>query len=121
MMKKALARVMSLVSNNTEQAEAPALCVHRERELSEEWLFQGTDERGCKGWFLRIEVTGMYPRRCGPFETQEDALEFLEAFLSDVATDPFCELDNRVRTPQLCMVEGIPRLAATTNGAGCSR
>lgn len=38
----------------------------RERVLTEDELFEGTDDVGHSGWwFLRLNFTGMYPRRLG--------------------------------------------------------
>ncbi len=37
--------------------------IWRERTLTEEEVFHGTDEAGRTGWFLRLSVTGLYPRR----------------------------------------------------------
>lgn len=50
-----------------QQGDASMPHHYRERALSQEWLFHGKDEVGREGWFVRIEVTGMYPRRVGPF------------------------------------------------------
>lgn len=89
---------------------------YRERAVSEDWLFHGKDEVGREGWFVRIEVTGMYPRRVGPFATQEEACGLLEDFLHDLV-EPFGNLERDLDRPeQSCVVEGVPRLAATTKG-----
>ena len=53
-----------------------------ERPLSPRELFCGQDETGRRGWFLRLEITGLYPRRVGPFPTRTDALECVETFLA---------------------------------------
>jgi hypothetical protein len=88
---------------------------YRERAVSDDWLFHGKDEVGREGWFVRIEITGMYPRRYGPFATQEEACAFLEDFLHDLV-EPFSNLDNELDRPeQSCVIEGMPRLAATTD------
>ena len=63
MAKKALALVRN---GSKQQAEASIPHYIRERPISEEWLFQGKDELGREGWFLRIEVTGLWPRRVWP-------------------------------------------------------
>ncbi|MFY4730243.1 hypothetical protein [Nitrospira sp. BLG_2] len=89
---------------------------YRERAVSDDWLFHGRDEVGREGWFVRIEITGMYPRRYGPFATQEKACALLEDFLHDLV-EPFANLDNELDRPeQGCVIEGMPRLAATTDG-----
>lgn len=101
------------------QQEATASPPHhyRERAVSEDWLFHGKDEVGREGWFVRIEVTGMYPRRYGPFATQQEACGLLEDFLHDLV-EPFSNLDRDLDRPeQTCVIEGVPRLTATTSGA----
>ncbi len=99
-----------------QQTEASSPHYLRERPVSEDWLFQGKDELGREGWFLRIEVTGMYSRRCGPFESQDEACGFLEDFMYGEVLEAFCNIENELKTPeQACVVEGVPRLAATTN------
>lgn len=112
MAKKAWARVPALVNDSSDRDEDPRSWSFREQELSKEWLFQGKDERGFDGWFLRLEVTGLYPRRVGPFSSQEKALECLEEFLGEVAMGPLCEIGNTVGDVAVCVTEGIPRLTA---------
>jgi hypothetical protein len=86
---------------------------YRERAVSEDWLFHGKDEVGREGWFVRIEVTGMYPRRYGPFATQAEACELLEDFLHDLV-EPFGNLERDLDRPeQTCVIEGVPRLEVT--------
>lgn len=114
MAKKALA----LVRNGSKrQAEASIPHFIRERPISEDWLFQGKDELGREGWFLRIEVTGLYPRRCGPFKTQVAACKFFEEVLGDEMLDVICNIENKMSygPDQACVVEGVPRLAAAIN------
>jgi hypothetical protein len=113
MAKKALA----LVRNSSKpQTEAAVMHHDRERPLSEDWLFQGKDEVGREGWFLRIEVTGMYPRRCGPFKTQAEACDLLEGFLNGHVLGGFVDIQGEMDHPnQTCIVEGVPHLAAVTN------
>ena len=54
--------------------------IYRECALSDQSIFYAAEEVDCQGWFLRIQVTGMYPRRCGPFSTRKDAVGFLDNF-----------------------------------------
>jgi hypothetical protein len=113
MVKKALAPVTALVSDSLEEAEASKCNSYRECDPSEQCLFHGKDEVGREGWFLRLEVTGMYTRRCGPFETREEAVECLAGFANDVDT-AFTEISNHIHQPgQMIVAEGVPRLAAT--------
>ena len=121
MAKKTLARVSALAGNSVYREDAPAGSGFRERALLEESLFQGKDERGCDGWFLRLEVTGLYPRRVGPFSSKARAVELLEEFLGEVVMGPLCETGNTVRDKQVCVVEGMPRLAASPNSAEGTR
>ena len=120
MAKKALALVRN---GSKQQTEASIPHYFRERPVSEEWLFQGKDELGREGWFLRIEVTGLYPRRCGPFTTQAKACAFLESVLGNEMLDIICNIQNEMSNgpKQACVVEGVARLVATPNGAGGSR
>ena len=114
MAKKALA----LVRNGSKKQTEPSIPHFiRERQISEEWLFQGKDELGREGWFLRIEITGLWPRRCGPFKTQAAACEFFEEMLGNELLEAFCNIENRMShgPNQACVVEGVPRLAAVTN------
>ncbi len=107
---------VSLFCKGSQQEAAASVPRHYcERAVSEDWLFHGKDEVGREGWFVRIEVTGMYPRRYGPFATQQDACGLLEDFLHDLM-EPFSNLDRVLDRPeQTCLVEGVPRLVATTN------
>jgi len=68
--------------------------IWRERPITDEDIFYGTDECGRSGWFLRLTVTGLYPRRVGPYRTERQAIEVLEEFLADLEVEPLCELSN---------------------------
>ena len=48
--------------------------------------FVRTKERGRTLWYLRLEVTGMLPRRVGPFRTRHAALLFLDNGLNVLGT-----------------------------------
>ena len=98
----------------------PHLC--RERALSKDWLFHGKDELGRGGWFLRIEVTGMFPRRCGPFASLDDACAFLEEFLERDLIAALNYLKNALNAAgQGCVVESECRLPASVNGVEDAR
>ncbi len=60
----------------------PKYVPFRERWLDESWFVTVTNEQGQRERFLRIQVTGLYPRRLGPFKTDRDALVLLETFLN---------------------------------------
>lgn len=89
--------------------------VWRERALMEEELFEGTDEVGRSGWFLRLSLTGLYARRVGPYSSQEKALEVLEAIVAEFTLDTLIDVENAMERDQECVVEGVPRLAAVVN------
>ncbi len=62
-----------------------------ERQPRPDWFATATNERGEQEWFLRIEMTGAYPRRIGPFTTQRQALLRLDVFLNH-ALDCFADV-----------------------------
>lgn len=82
----------------------------RELPVTEEVLFRGTDECGRSGWFLRLTVSCLYPRRVGPYRTKADALDALEEFVDDVCAEPILNLMNAAQDGQVFMVEGVPTL-----------
>ena len=82
----------------------------RELPVTEDVLFRGTDERGRSGWFLRLAVGGMYPRRVGPYRTKSEASDVLEEFMADVHLELFLNLMNDMKDQQVCVVEGVPML-----------
>jgi hypothetical protein len=92
------------LSEQPEQSTASP--VYRECPLSDQSIFYEAEEANCQGWFLRIQVTGMYPRRCGPFATREGALGFLDNFISRALMNAFSELENQITVGQAYVVEG---------------
>jgi hypothetical protein len=84
--------------------------IWRERPLTEDVLFRGTDEGGRSGWFLRLTVSGMYPRRVGPYWTKAEAINALEEFVADVYSEPFLNVMNAAQNGQAFIVEGVPIL-----------
>lgn len=106
----------TLVCDTDQESDASPFPRERERALSADSLFQGKDEVGREGWFLRIEVTGLYARRCGPFKSQEEACEFLDAFLNNHVMEGLVDILNEMDRPdQNCVVEGVQRLTATAS------
>lgn len=88
-----------------------------ERPLSPRELFCGQDETGRRGWFLRLEITGLYPRRVGPFPTRTDALECVETFLAEIILEPLLNLQNELsRSSRRCVIEGVPTLTGRKTG-----
>ena len=86
----------------------------RERALAPDEIFRGTDEVGRSGWFLRFAVTGMYPRRFGPYDSYEDALAVHESLVDELIT-AFIDAENHLECWQACFVEGDSRLVATSS------
>ncbi|QPD04937.1 MAG: hypothetical protein Nkreftii_002711 [Candidatus Nitrospira kreftii] len=105
---------VAVLDDNHVQGSADAPQVWYARTPSEEAVFHGEDELGRTGWFLRLEVTGLFPRRCGPFASREEAVETLDRFLSDLVPGALCELGNELDAGQ-CVVEGVQPITATAN------
>lgn len=83
----------------------------REVPVTADELFRGTDELGCSGWFIRLTVGGLFPRRVGPYRTKSEASAVLEKFMENVRFELFMNLMNDTSgTPQVIVVEGIPTL-----------
>lgn len=89
----------------------------RERQLSADELFQSVNEVGRSGWFFRVEITGMFPRRVGPFKTQSAALDCYEEFIAGIFVEPLCALENAHGDGEL-VVEGVPRLTRQAHMRG---
>lgn len=87
--------------------------VWRERTLSEEELFHGTDEAGRTGWFVRLSLTGLFPRRIGPYDSKEAALAVLEAVAYQLVVEVMTDIQNDLERHQVCVQEGVPPLPAT--------
>ena len=79
-------------------------------------MFRGKDECGRTGWFVRLTVSGLYPRRVGPYPTKTAALDVLEEFLADVIVEPFTNLANDSMTTRAYVVEGVPTLTGSSTG-----
>lgn len=103
---------LALVTESYEPKPARRVKIWRERPLTEEILFRGTDEGGRSGWFLRLTVSGLYPRRVGPYRTKAEAIEALEEFVSDVYAEALLNVMNAAQNGQVFVVEGVPTLNA---------
>jgi hypothetical protein len=103
---------LTLVSESKETKPAEKGRTWRERPITDDLIFRGTDECGRSGWFLRLTVSGLYPRRVGPYRTKDHALEVLEEFIARVEVEALCDIDNDKTVQQACVVEGVPLLAA---------
>ncbi|MBS0151672.1 MAG: hypothetical protein JSR31_12085 [Nitrospira sp.] len=89
--------------------------IWRERAIAEEDLFYGEDGAGWMGWFLRLSLTGMYPRRIGAFHTREEALDVLEAVAYQFEVEIMTEIQNDLESHQVCIQEGVAPLTATAH------
>jgi hypothetical protein len=84
----------------------------RELPVTDDELFRGTDERGRSGWFVRLTVGGMFPRRVGPYRTNSEASEVLEDFMEEIQMELFLNLMNAMKDHQVYVIEGVPTLLA---------
>ena len=98
------------VVTDTQELKPVRVNIWREWPLTEDMIFRGQDEAGRSGWFLRLTVTGLYPRRVGPYRTMDQALEVLEEFLCQVQIEPLCHLENDQTVMQAYVIEGVPTL-----------
>lgn len=99
-----------VTGRDMDQADAR---VWRERVLTPEDLFHGTDEAGRTGWFLRLSMTGMYPRRLGPYDSQEEALDVLEYVAYQFVVETMTDILGDLEANQVCIQEGVAPLAPT--------
>jgi hypothetical protein len=100
---------LALVTESKEMKPARRVKIWRERPVTDEVIVRGTDECGRSGWFLRVTVSGLYPRRIGPYRTKGHALTVLENFLCE-ELELLCNLQNEMRDEQAYAVEGVPPL-----------
>lgn len=64
------------------------------------WFVQAKTEDGSRAWFLRVKVTGLHPRRFGPFESKSMALLFLDRVV-DGMHDALSEAGNQLAAYQM--------------------
>ena len=86
----------------------------REYPVTDDVIFEATDDCGRAGWFLRLTVSGLYPRRVGPYRTKEQAINVWEAFITEVELGLFLDLMNEMDTTQAYVVEGVPQLVGSS-------
>ena len=101
---------LAVVNKSQEMKPARRIKIWRERPVTDDVMFKGTDECGRSGWFLRLTVSGLYPRRVGPYRTKDQALEAFENFITEVELELFCNLHNEMRETQAYVVECVPPL-----------
>ena len=89
-----------------------------ERALSPSQLFCGQDETGREGWFFRLDITGLYPRRVGPFSTRAEARECFEDLLGEITLEPLLNLKNDLEGGMRgrYVIEGVPTLTGAEPG-----
>jgi len=104
-----MGNTLSLVQDK--QDNKSAICrTWRETPITTDIIFRGKDACGRSGWFLRLTVSGLYPRRVGPYPTRRAALNVLEEFVAGVVLEPFTNLHNESTDQQAYVVEGMPAL-----------
>lgn len=56
------------------------------------WLVSAVNGEGEREWFVRFEIGGLYPRRIGPFPSQQEAAEYynetIRRFLNELVGSP---------------------------------
>ncbi len=75
-----------------------------------DWVIEDKDEEGHPIYYMNVRITGLWPRRYGPFESHQAALLFLEDAL-DRVLDTLLEVENlareqMVRGPACSLREG---------------
>jgi hypothetical protein len=99
---------MTLVKS--EPKAKPTIRAWRELPITRDTVFRGKDECGRTGWFLRITVSGLYPRRVGPYLTKRTAIDKLEEILAAIIQEPLLEMEADITDAQAYVIEGIPTL-----------
>jgi len=51
---------------------------HIERKPQDHWFLRSRNDYGEEEIFIRVEATGLFSRRIGPFKNEETALQFLD-------------------------------------------
>ena len=93
------------------EAESTGPCrTWREKPITRDVVFRGKDECGRTGWFVRITVSGLYPRRVGPYPTKRTAIDGLEEILAGMIQEPLLEMETDITNTQTYVIEGIPML-----------
>ena len=108
-----MGNALTVVKETQDMKPARRAKIWREHPVTEDVIFKGTDESGRSGWFLRLTVTGLYPRRVGPYRTKEQAIEVLEEFIAGVQVEALCALENDQTVHQAYVIEGWPQLVGS--------
>ena len=91
-----------------------------ERVRRPDWTVSTINERGRTVWFLRFQITGLKPRRFGPFQTEQETLRCLNKLLDEMwetlNAPPELDQDSGYIYPDMvrCFVEdetgiGVPQ------------
>ena len=115
-MDNTLALVKETKKKSTQQGR-----IWRECPVTDDMIFEATVECGRSGWFLRLKVSGLYPRRVGPYKSEEHAIDVWEAFITEVELELFTNLHNDMDPTQAYVVEGIPLLMGDVQGKDGAR
>jgi len=62
-----------------------------------DWVDETKDEEGHTIYYMNVRITGLWPRRYGPFESHHAALLFLLHDTLDRVLDTLLEVENVAR------------------------
>ena len=65
-----------------------------------DWVEESQDEEGHPIYYMNVRITGLWPRRYGPFESRQAALLFLDDGLDQIL-DALLECENMARKQTL--------------------
>lgn len=65
-----------------------------ERKPEGPWLLRSVNSFGQEEWFVRVEVTGLHPRRFGPMATKEEAFTFYVHVVNELIYQLDCILSE---------------------------
>jgi hypothetical protein len=105
-------RVAEGASRETPPGRIWMKCV--ERPIQPGWLIQMKDESRRTVWYVRMEVTGLFPRRYGPFSSKKGALYFLNEQLDGLLD----QLDGGFSTKNMIRGESPTGLVVEDELAG---
>lgn len=107
-------KALALVNETKQMKPSRGGRLWRECPVTDDVIFEATDDCGRAGWFLRLTVSGLYPRRVGPYRTKEQAINVWEAFITEVELGLFLDLMNEMDPTQAYVVEGVPQLIGSS-------
>jgi len=68
-----------------------------EVEPDDSWFVETQDQKGRPVVYLRVQVTGLLPRRAGPFPNRETALDALDCILNEISSTLDCNWEDHVQ------------------------